>query len=44
MDTTELAVRTGAREQVVDLTARCEQFLADVGAILRRPGLTLTMV
>ncbi|GAB3598141.1 secondary thiamine-phosphate synthase enzyme YjbQ [Angustibacter peucedani] len=32
MDTTELAVRTGAREQVVDLTARCEQFLADVGA------------
>lgn len=32
MQTTELRIRTGASERVLDLTARCEEFLTDVGA------------
>ncbi len=32
METTLLQVRTGDREQVVDLTARCTAWLAEVGA------------
>ncbi|GAA4344621.1 YjbQ family protein [Angustibacter luteus] len=32
MESLELNVHTGAVERVVDLTSRCEQFLADVGA------------
>ncbi len=31
MDTTELQVRTGDREVVLDLTTRCERFVADCG-------------
>ncbi|WP_426561134.1 YjbQ family protein [Angustibacter sp. McL0619] len=32
MQSVELIVRTGDAQRVVDLTSRCERFLADVGA------------
>jgi secondary thiamine-phosphate synthase enzyme len=32
MHSVEVAVRTGGSEQVVDLTSRCESFLAEAGA------------
>ena len=32
VETTELAVRTGSEEAVLDLTGRVEEFLAEVGA------------
>ena len=32
MESVELRIRTGDEERTVDLTARCESFLADVGA------------
>ena len=32
MESTEIEVRTGGQERVVDLTARCQEFLAACGA------------
>src|SRR3954470_17357161 len=33
METTTVEIRTGDREQVVDLTGRAEEFLTEVGAV-----------